>query len=133
MADSKYLEDISIILDPADIEDGVGISFKQADTGLDRRFRLIRLIGVLFFFKGTESNQIEGFKGNVTITAPIPPDVLQFINKLDIQISRLRLGYYDKNNGRWLAFQYQTINEDQVTVQFSYWLEDPGVGWGFVE
>lgn len=133
MADSKYFEDISIILDQADIEDGVGVSFELVDPSRDRKFRLIRQIGVLFFYKGNESNQIEGFKGNVTITAPIPTDVLQFINDLDIQKSRLRLGYFDKNNGRWLAFQYQFINDDEVTVQFSYWLEDPGVGWGFLE
>ena len=129
-------EGIEILVDEADSD--VQVEFASATSSPSRSFTLIRVIGPLYFFTGDPSSPtlVDGFKKDVIIKAPIPPDFLAFLEMFDIALERIRLGYYDKKAGNWVAFQSQSLkyenNRNIVEVNFSYWIKDPNVGWGFL-
>lgn len=119
-------------------EDGVDVTSEAVPTPpASNSFTIIKALGNIFFFTentdhSKKANQRDKFTNQVTLEIPLTPDVVNHPVVKEKGLGTLKVVYYDKNLGDWVAFKKQNLDESSNTgrVQFNDWIKDPPVGWG---
>jgi len=119
-------------------EDGVDVTSEAVPSPpASKAFTIIKTLGNIFFFTEKtdhkqKANQKDKFSNQVTLEIPLTGDVSNHPVVKSKGKSALKIVYYDKNIGEWVAFKKQSLDTtaNVATVQFNDWIKDPPVGWG---
>lgn len=119
-------------------EDGVDVTSEAVPSPpAGDSFTIIKVLGNIFFFTENtdhkkKANQRDKFANQVTLEFPLTADVLNHPVVKEKGTGALKVVYYDKNLGDWVAFKKQNLDKQAKVgkVQFNDWIKDPPVGIG---
>lgn len=119
-------------------ESGVEVTSEAVPSApASKAFTIIKVLGNIFFYTKDKdhkqkANQRDKFQNQVSLEIPLTDDVANHPVVKAKGLGALRVVYYDKNQGEWVAFNKQNLDEKAKVgrVQFNNWIKDPPVGWG---